>query len=123
MEWHRTPKFKKLQKSWYKKLAKKGFNDIEHDENHLKLSTERFVTRDGGAYANPTLTKAKFEYYNNCRKFSNEYKFKNKTEKKIFELHSEGVSIRDIAAKIKQSRRKVHEAIKKIVLIMNEGNK
>lgn len=120
MDWHKTPKFLKLQQQWYNKLKKKGFVDIEHDEDHLKLSSERFVVRNSGAYANPTLTSAKFEYYNNCRKFMSTYLFKNKREKEIFEMHTEGISIRDIATKTRLSRRKVHETIKRLVKEMGK---
>lgn len=114
-EWFKTPKLRKLQAKWYGKLKKKGFEDIEYDEDHLKLSSERFVVRNSGAYANPTLTSAKYEYYSSCRKFLNEYTFKNKKERAVFELHSEGVSIRDIATKLRLSRRFVHETIKRLV--------
>ena len=115
MEWYKTPKLAKLKAKWYAKLKKKGFEDIEHDEDHLKLYSERFVVRNLGAYANPTLTSAKVEYYSACRKFQSSYTFKNKKEKGMFEMHSEGISIRDIATKYKTSRRKVHELIKRLV--------
>lgn len=128
-------KFNDLKKKWYDKLSKKGFEDIEQDEVHLKqysgktsLSADTQRTNESGQeleldplYYLP-WTKldetSKYEYYSMCRQFLSTYKFKNKKERIVFELHTEGESIRIIADKVKSYRRKVHETLQRLVKVM-----
>lgn len=112
---NKTKEFKKLQAEWYSKLEDEGFQDVEQDEEHLKRWTSSFFkTR-----YNPTLWKAKEEYYRAAGHFLHDYKFSNDTEKLIWELHGEAMSIRNIAlvlkAKgIKSYKRRIHETIQKL---------
>jgi len=137
-EWNKTPKFLKLQKSWYKKLAKSGFVDEEQDETYLKQpsgimslslqSTPNLENDTDGrndrrdailSQASRQLSESpRYKYYASCRSFIQKYVFKNKKDRQIFEFHTEGFSIRDIEIKTKVSRRKVHETIKRLVKVM-----
>ena len=91
--------FKALQKKWYGKLAKQGFEDIEdtnREDKPLKsLHNHRF-------YLIPVEQRLATEsYYEMARQLLNEYKFKNSTHKRIWELHCQGLSRRKIAKHIK----------------------
>lgn len=126
MKFNKTKQFKTLEKKWYARIEKSGFEDIEHDEVNLKqfsgvTSTYR---KDGSSKIEdwaewgksvPIKEHWKTEYYSRCRQFLHEYKFKNKTDKKIFEMHSEGLGERVIAAELKTYRRKVQETLKRII--------
>lgn len=125
--WNKTKEFAKLKSKWYKKLTKSGFVDEEHSETKLKkfsgvTSIDRIdgtsKLEDWAEWGHSSLSIAdhwKSTYYSRCRQFLEEYKFKNKKEKAIFEMHSEGIGIRAIADKLKTYRRKVHETIQRLV--------
>jgi hypothetical protein len=121
---HKTLKFKKLQETWYAKLKKKGFEDIEHDEDHLKNFALN-GTRNVQSRISPAVVAARLSYYSMARGFLCTYGFKSKLEKAIFERHAEGVGIRKIAAELTTKRRplnkrKVHETIQRFVKVMKE---
>lgn len=131
MNWNKTKDFKKLQKKWYERLKRRGFKDIEHDDTHLKqFSGKTSIDREDGSSKLDTWAEMgitvkikdhwKTEYYSRARKFLGEYRFKNKTERKIFEMHSEGVGVRVIADKLNSYRRKVHETLQRLVLEMKK---
>lgn len=118
MDQFKTPKFKKLQSKWYGKLKDKGFEDIEQDETRLKKWSETFFKKGNLNQSNISVVEAKYNYYSMCRQFLGEYKFKNKSERKMFEMHSEGLGVRVIAVELKTYRRKVHETVQRLVRIM-----
>lgn len=115
MEWYKTPKFKSLRTKWYKKLKDKGFEDIEQDDVRLKQWSDTYFKRNGASQSNNTIVKAKLAYYSSCRQFLEEYKFKNKIEKQMFAMHSEGIGIRVIAVELKTYRTKVHKILQRLV--------
>lgn len=99
----KTKEFNKLEAKWYAKLKKEGFEDIEQNEDTLKLwSTHRFSREH-----NTVLYEAKEEYYRLAGQFLHEHQFKNLFEKGMWEYHSGGSSIRDIVLILKQSGCKV----------------
>jgi hypothetical protein len=116
--------FKELQATWYAKLKKTGFKDIEKDEYNLKNSTSELSRY----YDTPDLWKAKETYYQMTDTFLNEYKFDTRIHKLIWEYHSNGISIRDIAkiltkAKIKSvntSKSEIGVIVKKLKNSMYE---
>lgn len=118
--WHKTKKFKTLQDKWYKKLEKTGFEDAEQDEVYLKQFSGKTGIMEGSELRGTTELGEtyKYNYYRNCREFLDTYKFKNKTEHKMFEMHTEGLGVRVIADKLKTYRRKVHETIQGLVKVM-----
>lgn len=118
-------KLQKLQAKWYKKLERTGFVDqerVKYGEHYLKEYSGKLSDRHEDGSPDRSLESIpgigqthRFNYYQRCREFLLEYKFKNKTERKIFELHSEGISIRDIATELKTYRDKVHKTIRRLV--------
>ena len=94
---NKSKAFKDLQNSWYKKLEKLGFQDIEQSDGNLK----RWHGQDFKAI-HATAFEYKAEYYRAAGYFLNHYQFASKREKLIWELHSQGVSNRDIAKILKK---------------------
>lgn len=84
--------FKELQKIWYDKLRKSGFEDIEQDETKLKTwSTELARDRRTVSFRSKEL------YYYKANHFLHDYEFESNIEKVIWEYHSNNVSFRDIS--------------------------
>lgn len=125
--------FKKLQDKWYRKLKKSGFVDQEQNEKHLKQpSGIASIYRPNGSsrlddWLEMGITSSiknhwKTQYYSRARQFLGEYKFKNRLERTIFEMHVEGIGVRAIADKIKKFKRaSVHNIIKRLVKVMKNG--
>lgn len=96
-----------LKKKWYAKLEKSGFEDAERpefDRYALKSSSDKFNTAD-------TVRDyyAKTEYYSMARKFLHDYKFSSNLEKVIWEYHTEGISVRNIAKLLKKVKFKMNK--------------
>lgn len=96
----KTKEFKQLKDKWYKKLAKAGFTDIEQDEDNLhKWDSFRFIgdrTKSNYQY-NP-------EYFTLASLFLDSHKFKTSRDLKIWTLHAEGKTIREIVKILKEKR-------------------
>ncbi len=116
MEQFKTKKFKDLQAKWYKKLADKGFEDIEdnkYEEPKLKAYHYlRFKTLE------PDVHAARAKYYENCRGVLVNHRFKRALDRRIWELHTEGLSLREIETEIKQYYKKdtINAIIRRISL-------
>jgi hypothetical protein len=118
--------FKALKAKWYGKLHKSGFDDIEHDEEHLKRNaSEPFTSKTRGRrYRDKQVYfESREEYYRLAGRFLNEHKFSDKKEELIWSLHSEGMSIREIAKTLRSKhyrahKRLVHETIQALVVEM-----
>jgi hypothetical protein len=108
----KTEKFKNLKEKWYKKLAASGFNDIEKDEDTLKVWESHAF---GKHRYNAKLYDSKEKYFALAGQFLNEAKFESRRHKLIWKLHSEGASIRDIEIELK--RRKYESASKSVVAV------
>ena len=111
-----------LQKKWYAKLKKEGFDDIERNENDLKISSSRLFIRH--KYTKE-LWEAKQEYYRLAEHFLNEYPFPNEFERLVWEYHTNAISLADIAdllKKAKISKLKVG-SIKAVVKRLSEAMK
>lgn len=104
--------FLKLQQKWYRKLARSGFKDIESPlkpgqplkhwdsvDFQLDHTKESFLERQ--------------RYYELAGQLLHDFHFKNKVDKKIWEMHSNGVSLTIISEKVKLHRNTVHRIIKK----------
>lgn len=114
--------FKTLQKLWYKKLRDAGFEDIE-DTN----SPKEFLKTWHSSYFISRYTAESYErketYYRLCSHFLWDYAFESNLEREIWRLHSEGMSLRDIAKSLRSKRIKlnkdnVNKIIVKLVRIM-----
>lgn len=104
---------------WDKKLKRSGFNDIEQrkDEN-LKTWSSIFPLRHS-----TVSIYAKQEYYRAAGHFLYDHKFETPIQRRMWELHSQGVSIRHIVKMLdKQNittyKRQVHEILQSLTKIM-----
>lgn len=113
-KFYETKQFEKLQKKWYAKIKTKGFEDIEHDEDHLKQYSINF-TKNVESWRSPAVVDAKVAYYSMARKFYSEYPFKDKYDRSVFGYHVEGLGVRRIAKKIRSYRDKVHRTLQRLV--------
>lgn len=102
---------KKLIETWDKKLAKAGHVEIEdRDTGMLKTWSDHYFRR---RYS-PEAFAAKQRYYELCTDWLNDGFFDTGTEKEIWDMHSNGLTLVEIAAKVKMSKTKVNEIIFKI---------
>lgn len=127
---------KEITKYWYEKLKEEGFEDIENNENLKKFSSYYYYSND------PVKIICNQKYYENASSFlysdyfksSNKrnYQFitcdwfkkknRNNVDKKIWEMHSNGISFRKISKKIDVNLRYVFIIINEIKNIMMNGN-
>lgn len=91
--------FKKLKAKWYKKLKKEGFTDIEDEYGNLNTYSSHFSEK-----VVVQRFKDREPYYYMATNFLNDYKFANRIEKIVWEYHTEGIGIRDIATLLKKAR-------------------
>jgi hypothetical protein len=93
-KFYETDDFKTLQKEWYGKLDPKEF-DLEEGLPDNVIRPEVIRTEksqyDGGT-----------AYWNLCQEILRTYRFKKDVHKTIFELHTNGLSERQIATEIKK---------------------
>lgn len=96
---------------WYKKLEREGFNDIEQDEDNLKVWSSVFSKRHS-----IEQIQAKQVYYQMATNFLEDYEFGIRREEIIWAYHSEGISYRNISKLLKKVRIKLsHTAVQNIV--------
>jgi hypothetical protein len=113
----KTKEFLALKSKWDAKLEKDGFVDIETSDGKLKgISHADFFK----AHYNQIDAQAKEEYYRQAGYFLYEHKFNTELERKIWELHVEGIGIREIVKVLKKRnykvyKRKVHELLRPLV--------
>lgn len=111
-----TPQFKELQQEYYQKLEESGFEDIEDRDSAnewLKNWNMTIPSSDCGG--------DKEEYFYMATQFLNICDFKNETEKRIWEMHTEGLSIREISGTYAVkgfSKSNIFKIIKKIQAMM-----
>jgi hypothetical protein len=117
--------FEKLQKLWYAKLKREGFNDCEQDEFYFKNGgyTQNMYRR----HTDPQQVNAKTEYYRLAEHFLFEHKFDSPADKLVWKMHSEGITIKKIVVKVKallgkSDKSTVHRLIQKLAAIMLEKN-
>jgi hypothetical protein len=121
--------FRELQKKWYDRLKKEGFDDIEwtdhktgygQDSPHLKRSTY---------YISSKYSLGTENYYRLFRNFVSHATFTSKIDKTIAELHSEGFSYRQIIKQIRLRHRRtrslffIWSRMQKLTAEMVEFNK
>lgn len=97
--------FKEEQAYWYGKLAQKGFDDIEDNNDMLKVWSSS-VAR---AFKEPQA-----EYYRLASQFLYDYKWDCKENELIWHLHSEGFSLTRISIRTGIKRATLQHRIEKI---------
>jgi hypothetical protein len=97
---NKSKELSKLQKIWYSKLKKEGFEDIESFD---KTMEPRDMLK-----GNQSISKwmkqqesGNEDYYTAARAYIHTYKFSCAKHKKMWALHSEGKSFRVISESIK----------------------
>lgn len=114
----KSPEFKKLQREWYRKLKKSGFEDAEQDEVNLNQWSTYIKHRH-----TPSEFQAQQEYFQLAGQFLHNYRFLDDRDKQIWTLHSEGLTISEICKvitdprKSKSTVRNVVTRLKKIMLL------
>lgn len=101
----KTKEFEALSQKWDNILEKSGFKDAERkdkigkSEGRLKTDMLENVAR---GYNKDRFDNIQ-EYYRLAGQFLYDYKFASPVDQKIWELHSEGLSIARIVEKVKKS--------------------
>jgi hypothetical protein len=119
----KTKGFKELHRAWMKKLKDEGFNDIEDLNSPLEL----LKTWDSTYFIDgPEDFAGTEEYYQVAQELLNSHDFDSELERKIWELHSNGLSVRSIEIRLIETKIYVWEAFadgKKIKESNNKYNK
>jgi len=103
----KTAKFKKLFKTWNKKLERAGHEEIEN----FNLEEPAFLDKSHASRFKE-VTASEYEtrslYYSIARGLLHTFAFESSIQKRIWELHSEGLSVRQIEkalhGKLKKTR-------------------
>lgn len=108
-----------LTKEWYAKLKAEGFNDIERTDGSLTIWASTHVL----PYHTMTTFTAKQDYYQLAGQFLYDHKFVDHFEKRVWEMHASGHSVRTIIKALKKERFRayrdlVHGAVVKLRKIM-----
>lgn len=98
----------KLKAYWYQRLKESGFKDIERESGRLRDEVdERTIKR---ALQDKERREA---YYAACAQFLFTFDFTCERARKVWELHSDGLSVRAIAREMDMKRPTVHVWIKR----------
>jgi hypothetical protein len=102
----KSKKFLLLQEKWYRKLRESGWVDIEKNNflinyHSMKLSREctynSRANRGEVSRATRAYQESRRQYYRIAAQFLYSHKFQHPLHKRIWQLHVNGVSQRDIA--------------------------
>lgn len=113
-------KFDKLRTQWYQKLKDSGFEDIE--DTH---SPNEYLNAWHSSYFQTRYDRDEFEekreYYDRARSYLEEQMqtieyliFSKQIDRLIWELYSEGMSLRQIAKALNTNKDKVQKIVKVI---------
>jgi hypothetical protein len=98
-----TSEFKSLENEWYQRLEESGFHDIENRDNpDGMLKTDRSVVEFDETRIESVgfRSEARALYFRNGAEVLKSYPFENETHRRIWQLHMDGLSNREIARKI-----------------------
>lgn len=101
----KTKAFKKLFKKWNNKLEKAGHDEIEN----FNLEDPAFLNKsDASKFKNvtPEEYESRSLYYSNARSLLHTFAFESSIQKRIWELHADGMSLRQIEELIKYKLKK-----------------
>lgn len=96
MKFYQTKDFLVLNKKWGTRLKKSGFKDIEPLEGGLLPG----CLDHNSEFLDPLRAAMKLNYFLYATKFLEDFCFESKMDKKIWALHSEGASQREIVRKL-----------------------
>lgn len=116
-KFYETEAFQNVKDEWYSKLEASGFEDIETGSDEYVVERQKFKSQK-------VQSESGLDYYEYCNKILRDYPFPDtymgEVHKVIFELHTEGKSVRDIKEDLiakgykKLSHVSIHNIINKI---------
>lgn len=114
---------KLIQKKWYLRAKKTGFEDIENEYgeiiDHKTLSD--LIQRKH--FKTTSVFEANIQYYNWAEQMIEKGKFKSTKDKLIWKYHIKGLSHEKISPKVKFERSWISRKIKKISrYLKDQGN-
>lgn len=110
----RTAEFKQLKDHWYEKLKESGFKDIEENEDRLiQWHAGYFYSRHS-----PLRFRSRETYYQIGSRFLQTHIFETDHQKRIWELHISGLSIRQIALEERTKACRVFIVIRDLKQVM-----
>lgn len=115
-----SKQFKQLQTKWYSKLKASGFEDIEiHAKDGIDSANVYLKQWDSHlTLHDPTFFYSRQDYFYKAGHFLTSYAFKTKLEKRVWGLHSEGLSYRKIGQKVRKPKDAVHKIINVLRAVM-----
>jgi hypothetical protein len=99
--------FKALQKAWYKKLRDEGFDDIEQDEENLKVWHSHFFANRLKNRHTQSSWASKEEYFRVAGQFLHDHEFLDPLDKAVWELHANGLPVTKIVDELRSRRPKI----------------
>lgn len=114
----KTATFKSLSVKWNKILKESGHKEIED----FSLPVPALIDWHNLNFRsiNPDVFKARQQYYEKARSLLHTYEFKNLVHRRIWEMHSEGAAIREIAKTLKLKKYKKSTVFKILKSIQRE---
>lgn len=108
---------KSLRAKWYLKLKEAGFEDIEDTESPREFLKEWHSTWFQTHYT-PESFKEKHRYFQMRTYFSKTHTFTSELEERVWCLHCEGLSYREIAKMTESNKDTVNKTILALRKIM-----
>jgi DNA-binding NarL/FixJ family response regulator len=106
--------YKRLQRKWDRQLRAGGFKDIEYrSTGSLKWWAHR-IQDDGATTNNATVRNAQAEYFRRAGQFLHDAVFVTELERRLWELHSEGLSCRAIGRLLSVSKDSVNRMVRRL---------
>lgn len=121
-KFYETTEFKRLKKEWDRKLAASGFDDIEKNDTE-NIVTNEIIKTGENMYMHYVdfVENAGLDYYQFCHQILREFNFKRELDRVVFELYTEGRTVREISSDLESKGLKplkkssIDELIKKIL--------
>lgn len=107
-----TKQFKKLFQTWNRRLERSGFEDVE-DFKQPEPLLRRWTNTRMSHFTQDEVEDLKV-YFARAREVLLTHKFKNKQERRIWELHSEGFFDKEIARELKITRHRAVTTVRRI---------
>lgn len=95
---------KELIRFWYQRLREEGFEDIEDTDSPRQLLKEWHSTKFLD-HADGVRSSARQKYYEMATHFLHAHQFESEMEYTIWEMHSNGLSLRKIAKEVSSQKR------------------
>lgn len=121
--------FLDIKQIWDKKLKDSGFLDIEKlDKRSGEYLLMEWDSHYFQSHYDPLAFEARQEYYLRCNQFLNNHTFTSKTDIQIWQLHSRGLGVRQIAEwlkirGVKTNKDQVASIVNRLKSLMKEAPK